>query len=726
MSLPAGRLDRLIRHLEWAAAAGFLVMRPVVTGPSSDADARIVNLLLATLSWSPLLLAILRTAGSGDAVLAAPRFLAPAAACLAALGAATWLAPDRAFAIPRFVELGGFLALFLWLSQQGRAAAARALWCLAAGGAICVAVGLFQAGGGLALMREELRGEITARKDDASPWRDPAWMAEVRESRLGTDEIFGTFFPFYSNTFAGYLAMLLPVLAGLLREAVRARAALLPKVLLGALLAAALWCLARTGSTGGFFSAAAGLLAYAARTRGVSWRSIGMAGAAAALAVVAALALGWKHPSIGFRLGYWQGTADLVRDNLWTGVGPGSAHLAYDAWRPPGAGDVRFAHNAPLELLAEGGIPLAAAFAWLFLALFSRQNDRRDDPAVADDDGGTAFPWGAAAIAAGCLGAVLWRLYPRTGYAEAEAILAASAAILTLSLWTLGAAPGRLLAGPAARAGAEAGLAAAGVHVMADFAFQVQGFAGVLAALAGILAALRRDRPVPLRVGLSVPARLLLIGVAGGSGFFLLFRYPLDQGTAAREEALFESARADRPGPDELRDLADTHLAAARAATPWNTQIVVEHARCLGFLWAQDRKEEDRARARDFWALVAARRPWNGQPFLEQAFLVRREDPPAEIIASWRLLVRAAELLPRWPRPRLELARRAEAILADDALMAAWAAAEEIPVEAARDDLARRAAHFYREALERDLLIPDPHHKLEEPERQMIRTRLGE
>lgn len=732
MSRDTDRLDRLIRHLEWAAAAGFLVMRPVVTGPLVDLDARIVNLFLSILSWSPLLLAMLRTARGGDAVLRAPRFLAPAAACLAALGAATWLSPDKAFAIPRSVELGGFMALFLWMSQQGRAAAVRGLWCLVAGAAICVAIGLFQAGGGLALMREEIRGEIQARRDPASPWQDPAWMTEVRESRLTTDEIFGTFFPFYSNTYAGYLAMLLAVLAGLLHETFRARAASLLRVLLGALLASAFYCLARTGSTGGFVSAAAGFAVYVARVRNVPWKSIGIAGAIVSSAVVVAVVSGWRHPSIDVRLGYWHGTALLAWNNFWTGVGPGSAHLAYDAFRPAGAGDVRFAHNALLELLAEGGILLAAVAAWLFLTLlFSRENrgGRRDqaEGAIPETrDAAFAFPWGAAAIAAGCMGAALWKLFPRTGYPEAEAILVACAAVLALALWTLGAAPGRLIFGPAALAGVEAGLAAGAVHLATDFGLQVQGLAGVFIPLAGVLAAARRDRPVPLNVGLPQSARFLLIGAAGLAGFLLLFRYPIAQGIAAREIAAFENARAERPGPDELRDLTATHLAAARDATPWNTEILVEHARVLGFLWAQDRKEEDRTRARELWALVASRRPWSGQPCLEQAFLVRTDDPPAKILASWHLLARAKELLPRWPRPRLELARRTEAILANESLLATWAADEEIPVAAARNDLTRRAARFYREALELDRLIPDPHHKLDESERRMIRQRLGQ
>lgn len=719
-------LERLIARLEWAAAAGFLFLRPVVTGPSADLDARVMNALLSALSWSPLLLSLLRTALAGDAALRAPRIPPPVLAAMAALGLATWAAPDKAFAFPRAAELGGALALFLWVSQQERPVGLRAAWLLIAGAAVCVAVGLFQAGGGLALLREEIRLEMAARDDPASPFREPAWMASLRESRLETDEIFGTLFPFYSNTYAGFLAMALPLFAGGALAAFRSGG----KPLLGTLLAAAgsasLFCLVRTGSRGGFLAAAAGGLFFLARSRGVAWKKL--AAGCLLFFVLAGTAVwaGAHHPSVRVRIGYWKGTAAMALDRLWAGVGPGSAHLAYDAYRSPGAGDVRFAHNAVLELAAEGGILLAAAFAWLAVRVFPRPGPLPAPVREQDPEGGFPFAWGALVIAGGLALSLFWDLFPRTSYREAEAILTAASAVVTLAIWSLSCGRGKPLESPFLVIGIESAVAAGLFHALVDFDLQIAGFAGFLLPLAGILAGFSAGRPCPLYVGLAQRTRILLIALAGLGGFFLTYRQPVVAGTVARERAAFQAALDERAGPDELRETARARLGAAREAAPWDTEILVEHARVLGFLWHQDRKEADRREALALWKAVEARRPWSGQPPLERALLHGPGDPPEQLVEAVRLLWKAAALLPAWPRPRLELARLLEGILSDDARVAAWAAAEELPLAAARDDLSRAAGRLYREALALDASVPDVHHKLSEAERRLIRERLGE
>ncbi len=723
-SATASPLERLIRGLEWSAAAFFLFMRPLVTGPLTGLDAEAANLLLASASWAPLFLSFLGAALTGEFSGKRPRSLLPAAAVLAALGIGALHPADKSFSLARLADLGGALALAAWFLQQGRAVAARALWLALAGGAAAVAVGIFQAGGGLALMRAETRQEIAEEATTNAPFVEPDWKISMRDSRLATDEVFGTFFPFYSNTFAGYLAMLLPIVAGILWDLGREKNRGALRGLLGSLAAAALVCLVRTGSQGGWVAAAFGALFLVLRAGGASpllpWKCL----AAAAGGVALAYALGWRHPSVDVRLGYWAGTLRMIWDHLFFGIGAGSAHLFYDLYRIPGGGDVRFAHNALLELAAEGGLLLAATFTWFMVEVSRFRISARTAPeTLPTEKPGFPFAWGAAVIAGGWLVASLGKLYPRTGYLEAEMILAATAAVACLALWTLGPGSGTLPWGQGTRAGLAAGVAAGSVHLLGDFGLQVQGFSGSFLAFAGILAAVNspeeKSRPVPL----SGAGRIALVGSVAAAGFFLLYALPSRRIEAAQALALLEQYEKGA-GPDERRELAEKYLRRALCATPWNTELAARQGFLYGNLWRQDRREEDRAQALDAWRRVARRRPTNGQPLLEMSFLVKGDDTPALILEATRRLGEAAELLPRWPRPRLELARRFEAIRLTPELLAAYAQAEELPEPAAAQDLARRAGRLFGEALALDAMIPDPQHKLDEPQRRLIQERL--
>lgn len=703
-------LSRLLAALAWASAAFFLALRPTVTGPLKDIDAQAMNLLLDAAGLLPLFLAALRAVLAGEIALRRPHILAGLGGGMAVSLAALGAAPDRSFAVPRVTDLAVAVGLTAWLSQRDTTSARRFLWLAAAAAVFPIAVGAFQGSGGLALLRAEIREEEAAR--EPIPFVPPAWEVSARESRLATDEAFSTFFPFYSNAFAGYLALALPLFCGLLAQARRARVAAALTALLAAVLVAAAWDLLRTGSRGGWAAAGAGLAMLLLRRAGMPRRVIAMlAAGAAAIAFAAIAAVG--HPSLAVRLGYWASALRMIWAHPWLGVGPGSAHLYYDFHRASGAGDVRFAHNALLEFAAEGGVFLAAAAVCFWTAVLAGREEAeevpRPPPARA---AATAHAWAAVCLVAAAALPIFLVLHPKTRYVEIETIMAAAAAVAALGIWTLGAGAQAPLWGPWIRRGLSAGLAAALLHALVDFDFQIQGILQTVFPLGGILWAAREGAPPARRIELSNAARLAALALAVGGGYVVFHEIP-----SRRAEAILAVSRIEnrRPGtgPDELRERIAADLDPAIARVPWDTGLLVLKASLYEFLWFQDRREADRRAAADAWAAVGRiRGAESGLATLRLALLADARDP-AEAVRAVALLAVAAERLPAWPRPCWELGRRLERIARWPEALAVYAEAEEIPAAEAERDLARRARWAFREALARDAPIPDPQHKLE-------------
>jgi len=62
--------------------------------------------------------------------------------------------------------------------------------------------------------------------------------------------------------------------------------------------------------------------------------------------------------------------AEMIQDHPWRGVGPGAFGEHYPAYRRPGDNETQFAHNLPLQVMAELGAPLGAAVGLAFFILF--------------------------------------------------------------------------------------------------------------------------------------------------------------------------------------------------------------------------------------------------------------------------------------------------------------------------------------------------------------------
>jgi O-antigen ligase len=175
-----------------------------------------------------------------------------------------------------------------------------------------------------------------------------------------------------ANTLSGILAMALVLLAGNLLSGLLAGQTfpwwrtLTATVVFGLLT----WCLILTKSRTAWAGSCVGLLWMAgarwrvALTRRVQ-RMLVAGGILTAVALAAAAGSGALDKevildaprSLQFRLFYWLGTIDFLRDHPWVGPGPGNFRQAYLQYKYPEASEeIRDPHNALLEAWTSGGL----------------------------------------------------------------------------------------------------------------------------------------------------------------------------------------------------------------------------------------------------------------------------------------------------------------------------------------------------------------------------------
>jgi O-antigen ligase len=176
----------------------------------------------------------------------------------------------------------------------------------------------------------------------------------------------------------------------------------------------------------------------------------------------------------GSRFGIWANTLALIARQPWTGVGFGEFNLAWSLTPFPGRPTAFFdhAHNLPLHLAAELGLPLAGAvLALLAWALWRgwRSTGRTGAPADAATDAGDA--------AAGARGA--WMVVMMIGVHSLLEYPLWYAHFLLPAAWAWGFALARP-ASSAARAPRPGGLPWAGTALVAGAALAVADYARVV------------------------------------------------------------------------------------------------------------------------------------------------------------------------------------------------------------------------------------------------------
>lgn len=435
---------------------------------------------------------------------------------------------------------------------------------------------------------------------------DPHMRLEV-EARLRAREPNGTFS--VSNTFAGFMAVMLPMMLGAMMDARRHGAAywMSPDaVVRGMFLLAGATALAMTRSKGGWVAAGAGLAAFVAlslcRRRGVAKRKI--AAAALVLAVagyVAFVPFGLVDklrpiPSMQFRLdAYWKAAVEMTKESPWQGKGLGGYSDHYARLKGDLQQESRHAHNDYLELAAEIGVPGAAAFVLIWAAALWRGMGRgKDDEARIES--APAPPWEVAAMALAALAAMagaygISRVFGDMG-GEPYLIGLLIVAWAAFAMSTHRAHEARDGDGGSGLAiGAMAGLVAYLVHALVDFDWYAFGFSETLVVVAAVaVAAGARPLTVSLPAWVSGGFGGLLLAFAGyilmvltpnlvtADGNRMMAKEALSRARGARESAVKNLAFAE----------AEARIDEAEARSPLDAEIPLMKATIFFEHWSWD------------------------------------------------------------------------------------------------------------------------------------------
>lgn len=321
-------------------------------------------------------------------------------------------------------------------------------------------------------------------------------------ARLMGNEVWGTFF--YANSLAGFLALALPILAGLIVD-LRERISRIFAIAIGALAVGALYL---TGSKGGWVAAGAGLGLFAAlaatRTRPGLRKGVWIAAGAGTALVIALMIAGPLSPSkvggdsMRLRGVYWKSALEITKTSPVLGVGLDNYQDHYTEFKGITQQETRKAHNDYLQVLAEMGVlGLLALLGFVGWTISHGVKAPHAEPVALDPGKHEALILGIAGFAAIALA---WKL---TGvFDEPLYLLAVGAAwVLVTALAHKGlteSAGGSL---DHVRLGAIAGFVAMALHMTVDFDLYEFGLpvawiiaAALVSLLAGRVPAVTADR----------------------------------------------------------------------------------------------------------------------------------------------------------------------------------------------------------------------------------------
>ncbi len=201
---------------------------------------------------------------------------------------------------------------------------------------------------------------------------DPRFQGSEMAARLASDEVFGTFL--YPNSLAGFLVLVLPILAGSILDRKKGR---IPEILLLLLGGTVLFL---TGSKGGWVSLGVAAIFLAAlaitrnrdRLRKLVWIGTGTGVLlVTGLVVAGPLAPGkLENASMRMRDIYWSAALRIAGDNPGLGVGLDNFQEYYPEYKGETQQETRKVHNDYLQILVEVGVPGLLAFLLLLGCVF--------------------------------------------------------------------------------------------------------------------------------------------------------------------------------------------------------------------------------------------------------------------------------------------------------------------------------------------------------------------
>lgn len=203
---------------------------------------------------------------------------------------------------------------------------------------------------------------------------NPVEFAADIKARIESGRVYSTFI--LPNTFAGFLILLLPPAIGFFKLEKKLRAFILPVILL---MAAAL---IMTKSRAGLLSLllATGIIVFSINDQSLkTFKSLMLYFFAALVAagafIVKARGLAQLFPDIMAKLESYKKMIELIYSRVITGFGPGNFDAVYNAGSVPAGEYLRFAHNAPLQVAIELGVPgliiILLAIAFSYRAIYS-------------------------------------------------------------------------------------------------------------------------------------------------------------------------------------------------------------------------------------------------------------------------------------------------------------------------------------------------------------------
>ena len=240
------------------------------------------------------------------------------------------------------------------------------------------------------------------------------------EDRLASTEPTGPFA--LTNSFAGFLAPCLVLLAGLVVQVWRSLASrprgVSAAIVAGTLLAAGAVsaCLVLTKSRSGYVATLAGLGLLAVfnalprtwlRWRWLATGGVGLAAIGLYVAFVGGLdrqVLTEAPKSLRYRFEYWQASAAMIADYPWLGCGPGNFKDYYTQYKLPGASEsIADPHNFLVEVAATAGLPalalllLVGGALWWCLQRYATERTQGSGQRSTDVRDAASIYWGVPA-----------------------------------------------------------------------------------------------------------------------------------------------------------------------------------------------------------------------------------------------------------------------------------------------------------------------------------------